>query len=327
MGSELTQKGEIMALGRGNWHYDHPPYCTCKKCERAKRTAHDHKAPKYYYDHRAGMMKRTGGARLERPTNARSHAGNISLFPTPRSASKLGGALKGFFSTLAIIAIVGVIVIFATNNESSVLQPTKNLAGQAAERVRNIDVPNVDLPEADLPEPPQSYKDAEPLNPRNIEIKLVELTNIDRQRHGLRELQPDARIDAIARQHSRDMALSGQFSHDLFGKDSTDRALDAGYTCTATTSGGGYTYGLSENIYEHPRVRSYSGRNSYNSSDFVETDAEMAANIQQGWMASPGHRENILDPTNRRIGVGIYIMDHAQMGEVVYATVNFSGCW
>ncbi len=59
-------------------------------------------------------------------------------------------------------------------------------------------------------------------------------------------------------------------------------------------------------------------------------DAEEAAReLVQGWMDSPGHRENILDRESRRIGVGIAIRQGSEYGyvsETIYATQNFSAC-
>ena len=49
----------------------------------------------------------------------------------------------------------------------------------------------------------------------------------------------------------------------------------------------------------------------------------------QGWMSSPGHRENILDRESRRFGVGIAIQEAPEYGyvsETIYATQNFSAC-
>ena len=47
--------------------------------------------------------------------------------------------------------------------------------------------------------------------------------------------------------------------HELDGEDPTDRALDAGYDCRAYRLDGSYSYGLSENIAEHPRVTQWAG--------------------------------------------------------------------
>ena len=46
-------------------------------------------------------------------------------------------------------------------------------------------------------------------------------------------------------------------------------------------------------------------------------------------MDSPGHRANIMDPGNRRLGVGVAIeqtLKHGYIDEKVYATQNCSKC-
>jgi uncharacterized protein YkwD len=46
---------------------------------------------------------------------------------------------------------------------------------------------------------------------------------------------------------------------------------------------------------------------------------ELARSTVQGWMESPGHRENIMTPFTRE-GIGIYVTGEGE----VYITENFS---
>ncbi len=140
-----------------------------------------------------------------------------------------------------------------------------------------------------------------------LEQGVIALTNEERGRFSLRQLKHDAEISRIARGHSEDMMREGVFEHDLYGKDPTDRALAAGYDCEAHMGGGRYSYGLSENIFYIERP--------------TGSAEQIAREIVQGWMDSPGHRENILDRDSRRIGVGVV----KESGEL-YATQNFSPC-
>ena len=90
----------------------------------------------------------------------------------------------------------------------------------------------------------------------------------------------------------------------------TDRAMTAGYNCRAYSGDGSYSYGLSENVAEHPRVTQWMGwGRSYRPVDYDRDAEEAARGLVQGWMSSPGHRENILDRDSRRIGVGIAIQE------------------
>ena len=176
----------------------------------------------------------------------------------------------------------------------------------------------------------QKYAGGSPLNRGEIKQWVIEFTNEERISAGLQPLRHDAAISDIARSHSENMARLGLISHDIGGRDPTDRAMTAGYNCRAYRGDGPYSYGLSENVAEHPRVTQWMGRGrSYNPVDY-DRDAEAAARgLVQGWMSSPGHRENILDRDSRRIGVGIAIQEAPEYGyvsETVYATQNFSAC-
>ena len=190
--------------------------------------------------------------------------------------------------------------------------------------------PKVDSQTTAEPEQAQGkYPGGAPLDISTIESMIIRLTNEERQRAGLESLQHDPSISQIAKMHSEDMILRG-YSHELGGRDPTDRAMDAGYDCRAYLPDGSYTYGLSENISKYPRVRVWitSTWSGTRVGEAYSTE-EMAIALVQGWMDSPGHRANILDGDARRIGVGVAIEERQQYGyitETVYATQNFSAC-
>lgn len=141
----------------------------------------------------------------------------------------------------------------------------------------------------------------------DVEAHVIRLTNERRAAANLSRLTHDPDISVIARKHSANMLRQGRLEHTLDGRDSNDRARLAGYDCRRHLGGGRYSFGLSENIsWREP----YSGN-----------AAEVASAIVMGWMSSPGHRKNILDRTNTRIGVGV-----ATDGRELYATQNFSPC-
>jgi uncharacterized protein YkwD len=102
-------------------------------------------------------------------------------------------------------------------------------------------------------------------------------------------LAHNAQLQAAARNHSRDMATRGYFSHQSpEGAGPSDRARAAGYPS-------GF---IGENIaagYPTP------------------------AAVVEGWMQSPGHCLNIMEPRYRYLGVG----HHA--GSRSYWTQNFGG--
>ena len=165
---------------------------------------------------------------------------------------------------------------------------------------------------------------------------MIDFTNAERGEAGLSPFVEDAAISNIASMHSQNMARLDIFDHTIGGKGPTDRALDNGYDCRAYFPDGSSTYGLSENIAKHPRVTQWIGTSrlfglsaSYRPEIFDEDSEAMAFGLVEGWMNSPGHRENILDGDSRRIGVGVAILQEEEYGyadETVFATQNFSGC-
>jgi len=108
----------------------------------------------------------------------------------------------------------------------------------------------------------------------SLEIKMIQLVNEDRTEHGLAPLKRDAELTKVARQHSKDMFMRGYFSHITpDGKDPFDRMhADDIHFLTA-----------GENI----------------------ALAQTISIAQYGFMHSPGHRANILNPAFGHIGIGI----------------------
>ena len=182
--------------------------------------------------------------------------------------------------------------------------------------------------------PEEKYPGDSPLETSLIEEWVIRFTNDEREKAGLPPFDHDPKISEIAREHSENMILYG-FSHNVSGKDPTDRALDAGYDCRAYHGGGTYSYGLSENIAKHPRVRHWVGTSSgwggfkYRPTVYYTNAKDAALSLVEGWMNSPGHRTNILDRDSRRIGVGVATEFSDEYGwklETFYATQNFSSC-
>jgi len=106
--------------------------------------------------------------------------------------------------------------------------------------------------------------------------------NVRRDAHGLRPLKLNRRLSRAARRHARDMARRDYFSHDTLGGGSfVDRIRRAGYLR------GARRWAVGENLAWGTHYRS----------------APRA--ITEMWMASPGHRANILNPSFREIGIGL----------------------
>jgi uncharacterized protein YkwD len=103
---------------------------------------------------------------------------------------------------------------------------------------------------------------------------VVRLTNQERVTHGCRPLRVDPILTKVALAHSQDMADHSYFSHD--GRN--------GRTPFERIKVAGYRYSLAgENIAAGQRT---------------------PADVVQAWMASPGHRANILNCALLQVGVG-----------------------
>ena len=164
------------------------------------------------------------------------------------------------------------------------------------------------------------------LDPSEIEHWILKFTNQARAANLLPFLEPESEISQIARDHSYSMAKEDNLSHFLGGKDPTDRALDAGYDCKADLGGGRYSYGLAENISMYPRVYLYLGSRPH---EYAKSEEELAKKIVDSWMASKGHRANILDPSYKKIGVGVHLESgttSSPIDVVAWSTQNFSSC-
>lgn len=140
---------------------------------------------------------------------------------------------------------------------------------------------------------------------------------VNKERSILLGWDPD--LAAIARSHSADMAGQNFFSHtNLRGQSPTDRGSSVGYDCRKDY-GSYYTYGLAENIAYSSLYGSYRTRaGEIVSKDYYEIE-ELAELVVDGWMDSPGHRENITKDSYDVQGIGIAI----DANEQVYITQNF----
>ena len=80
-----------------------------------------------------------------------------------------------------------------------------------------------------------------------------------------------------------------------------------------------YTYGLAENIFRASLFSQYWTLSGVVVSKDYYSLEELANLVVDGWMDSPGHRENILNSTYDVEGIGVAINDD----EEVYVTQNF----
>lgn len=117
--------------------------------------------------------------------------------------------------------------------------------------------------------------------------RVVQLTNIERQKLGLPPLKFNSQLARAAQEHTNNMAKGDFFSHtNPNGSNMGGRISSTGYR---------FTY-AAENIY---------------------AGGDTPEEAVKGWMNSPGHRKNILSPKAREIGVGYYFLPN-DGGKVTY---------
>ena len=156
-----------------------------------------------------------------------------------------------------------------------------------------------------------------------IERRIHQLVNQERTQRGLQPLKYDEDLAAIARGHSRDMARSGFFSHENpRGDGPTERARAAGYAVRRDMGGGQFRVGIGENIFQGHQVGGYSAyveRGVRHVENHWLSGEQLAVSCVEGWMKSPGHRDNILTADYMLEGIGIAVAEDQK----VYVTQNF----
>jgi uncharacterized protein YkwD len=141
-----------------------------------------------------------------------------------------------------------------------------------------------------------------PVNLPGVEAALVDLTNDIRRRNGLSVLRVDGTCRDAARGHSADMLNRNYFSH----TDPEGRTLKERLPATLDPRQ------WAENIWTG---RGYDPRQVY----------YLAQKIMDGWMKSPGHRENILTPGYTHIGVGVMAKNQEIKATQVFIGVGGGG--
>jgi len=140
----------------------------------------------------------------------------------------------------------------------------------------------------------------------DLERRVHDRINKERREHKLAPLAEDDQLSRIARAHSQDMARRQFFDHvNPEGLDPTARGKRAGYECRKVRDNV-IREGLGENLYQgslYSRIRIEDGRRSYD----WNSPEEIAKESVEGWMKSPGHRRNILQPEYSLTGLGIAI--------------------
>lgn len=141
--------------------------------------------------------------------------------------------------------------------------------------------------------------------------------NAAREDQGRRPFEWSEPLAEVARRHSSDMALRRYFDHiSPDGETPTGRAEAQDIECRVQVDGTRTFRGVTENLHLSSRYRSYTdtvinGRME-RSYDWFTPD-EIAQRVVRGWLESPGHRRNLLDPSATAHGVGIALNGEGQL--------------
>jgi uncharacterized YkwD family protein len=134
--------------------------------------------------------------------------------------------------------------------------------------------PDTNKPDTNKPDTENPTPDTGSLSA--VEMEVVRLVNVERQKAGLSPFTASSELSKVARVKSEDMAKNNYFSH------------------TSPTYGDPFTmmksFGIKYNTAGENIAKGYSS----------------AQSVVDGWMNSPGHRANILNPSFNKIGVGLY---------------------
>lgn len=136
------------------------------------------------------------------------------------------------------------------------------------------------------------------IDPLSLEKTIHELVNRERKEHRICDLSFDPGMALVARGHSEDMVARAYMCHVTpEGKGPQERGAEKGVTI------------LAENI-------AGDGEDPNNANNQLN----IAQRVVDGWMNSPGHRQNILTEPFIREGIGVGI----SWDGLVYITQVFS---
>jgi uncharacterized protein YkwD len=138
-----------------------------------------------------------------------------------------------------------------------------------------------------------------------LELDVVARINAQRTARGLRPLRISRGLTAAASYHSREMGVRGYFEHESLNGAPFWKRIERFYPM------GRSSWSVGENI-------------------FYETPDTSAASAVREWMGSPPHRQNILAPEWREIGIGAVHLASARGAygghSVTIVTADFGAC-
>lgn len=109
---------------------------------------------------------------------------------------------------------------------------------------------------------------------------MLDALNVARAENGLRSLRPNVRLAAAAEHHSVEMVRTGYFGHESSDGSVFWKRIKRFYRPRAASQ----TWTVGENL-------------------LWQTQRVTAQAAVRAWLRSPGHRENLLKPSFRDVGI------------------------
>jgi uncharacterized protein YkwD len=133
-------------------------------------------------------------------------------------------------------------------------------------------------PEREISQPVEREVDS-------VRAEILRLVNVEREKEGLSQLTYNFTLENAAQAHAQDMFDRDYFSHESPEGGTFDQRIEsAGYPGPCPFAGCRMRIAVGENLAK----------------GFRSPEA-----VVQGWMNSPGHKANILNPNFKELGVGI----------------------
>jgi len=152
-----------------------------------------------------------------------------------------------------------------------------------------------------------------------LEATIFHCVNQVRRQHQLTEFKFHPRLNQIARAHSKEMAELNYFSHQSPIK-KNETMIQRFRNAQTNWSGQ-----LAENIaVSYTKSSLLSGYFPGEIENYpYDTCLEFAKNILDKWLASAGHRKNILNPQLKRMAIGV-ARGRLNGLDAIYVTQNFA---
>ncbi len=125
----------------------------------------------------------------------------------------------------------------------------------------------------------------------SYEKELIHLINQYRIKKGLNPLKVHPALMRASRYHAADMAIENYFEHATHNR--INKQLQRG-------------------LSTFKRIKKFYG--GYANTENCGAGYRTPADVFRGWVESPGHHKNLLNPYSTHIGVGYYKTQHSRYG-------------